>query len=78
MSKTITRMEKFLTDQRDLERFDTSKQAIRDIAGIGKDLITLSKRAKSMNGNLVLQSLDNLYDELWAIKEDLESYLSGG
>ncbi len=73
----MSKLHDFL-EQRDLERFDTSKQAIKDIAGIGKDLISLSKKAKNMNGSLVLSSLNNLYDELWEIKEDLESYLSGG
>jgi hypothetical protein len=78
MSKTLKRMEKFLTEQPDLERFDTSKQAIKDIAGLGKDLITFSKKAKKMDGSEALSRLNDYYDELWEIKEDLESYLSGG
>jgi hypothetical protein len=31
-----------------------------------------------MDGSEALSRLNDYYDELWEIKEDLESYLSGG
>jgi hypothetical protein len=50
---------------------------MKQIAGLGKDLITFSKRAKKMDGSEALSRLNDFYDELWAIKDDLESHLAG-
>ena len=78
MSKTITRMEKFLTDQRDLERFDVSATVMNDVSQIGKDLMTLAKKGKRMDGSKFLSMMRDLYDELDAYIRDMEDYLSGG
>jgi hypothetical protein len=71
----MSKLHDYLKEQPELERFDVSKAIMKDIAGLGKDLIALSKKAKNMNGSLVLSGLNNYYDELWEIKEDLETYL---
>jgi len=75
MSKTITRMEKYLTEQPPLERFDVSKAIMLDIQGIGKDLQLLAKKAKKMDGGKVLSSLRDYEDEINAVAQDLEDYL---
>jgi len=79
MSKTITRMEKFLDEgiTSGLERFDVPKEVMKDITSLGKDLTALSKRAKHMDGSAVLSKMRDLYDELHFTIEDLESYLAG-
>ena len=72
-------MEKFLDEgvASGLERFDAPNATLKDITGIGKDLIALSKRAKHMDGSAVLSKMRDLYDELHFTIEDLESYLAG-
>jgi hypothetical protein len=78
MSKAITRMEKFLTEQRDLERFDVSKVIMNDVSQIGKDLMTLAKKGKKMDGSKFLSMMRDLYDELDAYIRDMEDHLGGG
>ena len=75
MSKTIKRVDRFLDEQYGQVRFDTSKEALKDINSIGKDLMALKKRAKHMDGSAVLSKLRDLYDELHFTIQDLESYL---
>jgi len=74
----MSKLQDYLVDQRDLERFDTSKEAIKDITSIAKDLIALGKRARHMDGSAVLSRLRDLYDELDLTIRDLEDYLGGG
>lgn len=60
-----------------LERFDASKEVLKEIADIGKELTSLSKKAKHMNGAKTLNRMRDLYDELFHTINDLEDYLSG-
>jgi hypothetical protein len=71
----MSKLQDYLKEQPPLERFDVSKEIMKEIASLGKDLITLSKRAKNMEGGEALSRLNDFYDELWSIKDDLETYL---
>ncbi len=71
----MSKLHDYLKEQPPLERFDVSKETMRQVAGLGKDLITFSKRAKKMSGREATSRLNDFYDELWAIKDDLETYL---
>jgi len=71
----MSKLQDFLTEQPPLERFDVPKPIMGDLAGLGKDLISLSKKAKKMEGRKALSEIRNFYDELWAIHEDLETHL---
>jgi len=70
----MSKLQDFLTEQPPLERFDVSKEIMKQIAGLGKDLIAFSKKAKKMSGREATSRLNDFYDELWAIKDDLETY----
>ncbi len=75
----MTRLNKFLDEgvASGLERFDVSSAITLDIQGIGKDLQLLSKKSKKMEGRKVLSVLRDYEDEINAVANDLEDYLSG-
>jgi len=60
-----------------LERFDVPKETLKDMASIGKELTSFSKRAKKMDGGKALNWMKSLYDELFHTINDFEDYLSG-
>jgi hypothetical protein len=73
----MSKLTEYLDEQRDLERFDMSKEALREIASIGKEIMSLSKK-KNADGRKTLSRLKDLEDELHFTIQDLESYLAGG
>lgn len=75
----MSKLHNFLNEigTRDLERFDTSKLAMKEMASIGKELISLSKKAKNMDGGKALSKMKDLYDELSFTIDDFEGYLGG-
>jgi hypothetical protein len=74
----MSKLQDFLKEQPDLERFDVPLDIISDINQIGKDLITLAKKAKKMDGAKFTSKLRDLYDEMDAYIRDMEDYRSGG
>jgi hypothetical protein len=73
----MSKLSEHLNEIRGLERFDTKKETLSDIASIGKDLISLSRKGSKMDGSKTLSRMRDLYDELYLSIQDLEDYLGG-
>ncbi len=71
----MSKLTDYLKEAKDFEAYDVPKETARDIAGISKELMTLSKKASKADGRKTLSSLKDLYDELHFVIQDFELYL---
>ncbi len=71
----MSKLTDYLKEQPPLERFEIQSGDFKEIGGIGKDLITLSKKGPKMDTRKFLSKLRDLEDELANMTTEIENFL---